>query len=121
MESFLSFGLINLLTNLISIKVITSSLTSSPHIYPFMPNIGIKKKTKASRMRSPITLQKKVVPAFPRPCRMLDIVEEMYKKGHIKLSVKIKEPADGLSKSRFPKGFPKSRKKTVQKIPNREQ
>ena len=72
-------------------------------------------------MRRPVTLQKNVVPAFPSPCRMLDMVEEIYRNGQIKLSVRIKEPADGLSKSIFPKGFPKIKKKTVQKMPNREQ
>ena len=61
----------------------------------------------------------KVMSVRPRPFSTLFKVVFRYKKGQIHASTVMKSPAKGLEKRKFPKKFPKSKKKTLLHICNR--
>ena len=67
-----------------------------------------------------ITFSMKVIPVLPSPCKMLDMVEDKYRKGHMKLKVAMKLEAKGLSNICFPAKSLMHKKKIVQKIPKQE-
>ena len=58
--------------------------------YPCIPITGMAKNTNNSRIKRQTTLEKKIRPAIPSPCKMLESVVSRYRKGQMKPRVTIK-------------------------------
>ncbi len=66
-------------------------------------------------------LKVKVWIVFPRPFKMLFKVLAMYRKGQMKLSVRMKLPARAFWYRSMPASLPKQRKRAVQRKPSSRQ
>lgn len=82
---------------------------------------GNGKNTNRSRIRRQTTLETKIRPAIPNPCKMLESVVSRYKKGQMNPSVTMKCPASSLWNNSVPIQSPRKRKPHRQRKPMRLQ
>jgi hypothetical protein len=90
-------------------------------MYPEKPILGTTKITKPILKITLIRLKINVIPVFPKPCRILDNVPDIYKNGHKNDKALIWLAAISLLKSQSPIKSAKIKKNKKQNIPTKKQ
>lgn len=90
-------------------------------MYPEKPISGTARNTKPSRNSILARLNANVMPVLPRPCRILESVPDMYRKGQTKESARIWLAAMPLSKRTLPRISANVKKNRKHMTPSKKQ